>query len=157
MAMPVYLTDGLFARGEFTYADAASSGALLLHYGWGLPAFILIKILQPAFFARGDTKTPMRFSLISVAVNIVLGVALFYTIGFPRIRTARPASSTSGIRPAILNLAPRPVRWAFASFPTRASTPKNGRPLMAALAATPAGPVSTAAWTAAPASNPTAG
>ena len=93
MAMPVYLTDGLFARGEFTYADAASSGALLFHYGWGLPAFILIKILQPAFFARGDTKTPMRFSLISVAVNIVLGVALFYTIGFPGIAISTAIAS----------------------------------------------------------------
>jgi len=77
MAMPVYLADGLFARGEFTYADAASSGALLFHYGWGLPAFVLIKILQPAFFARGDTKTPMRFSLISVGVNIVLGLLTY--------------------------------------------------------------------------------
>ena len=93
MAMPVYLTDGLFARGEFTHADAASSGALLFHYGWGLPAFILIKILQPAFFARGDTKTPMRFSLISVAVNIVLGVALFYTIGFPGIAISTAIAS----------------------------------------------------------------
>ncbi|HQT55847.1 MAG TPA: lipid II flippase MurJ [Phenylobacterium sp.] len=93
MAMPVYLTDGLFARGEFTFADAASSGALLFHYGWGLPAFILIKILQPAFFARGDTKTPMRFSLISVGVNIVLGVALFYTIGFPGIAISTSIAS----------------------------------------------------------------
>jgi len=93
MAMPVYLADGFFARGEFTHADAASSGALLFHYGWGLPAFVLIKILQPAFFARGDTKTPMRFSLISVGVNIVLGVALFYTIGFPGIAVSTAIAS----------------------------------------------------------------
>jgi putative peptidoglycan lipid II flippase len=93
MAMPVYLADGLFARGEFTHADAAASGALLFHYGWGVPAFVLIKILQPAFFARGDTKTPMRFSLISVGVNIVLGVALFYTIGFPGIAISTAVAS----------------------------------------------------------------
>jgi putative peptidoglycan lipid II flippase len=47
-----------------------------------------VKILQPAFFARQDTRTPMRFSLISVAVNIVLGVALFYTLGFQGIAVA---------------------------------------------------------------------
>ncbi|CAN5763954.1 murein biosynthesis integral membrane protein MurJ [soil metagenome] len=93
MAMPVYLTDGLFARGEFTHAAAASSGALLFHYCWGLPAFVLIKILQPAFFARGDTRTPMRFSLISVGVNIVFGVALFYTIGFPGIAISTAIAS----------------------------------------------------------------
>jgi len=93
MAMPGYLVEGLFARGHFTAADAAASAALLFHYGWGLPAFVLIKILQPAFFARGDTKTPMIYSLISVGVNIVLGVALFFTIGFQGIALATAAAS----------------------------------------------------------------
>jgi putative peptidoglycan lipid II flippase len=93
MAMPGYLVEGLFARGNFTAADAANSAKLLFHYGWGVPAFVLIKILQPAFFARGDTRTPMRFSLISVAVNVVLGVALFYTIGFQGIALSTTIAS----------------------------------------------------------------
>jgi len=93
MAMPGYLVEGLFARGEFTAKDAAASAALLFHYGWGLPAFVLIKILQPAFFARGDTRRPMNYSLISVGVNIALGVALFFTIGFPGIAMATAAAS----------------------------------------------------------------
>lgn len=88
MAMPVYLIDGLFTRGAFVYADAAAAGALLFHYGWGTPAFVLQRILQPAFFAREDTKTPMRFALISVAVNIVAGVTLFFLIGIPGIAMA---------------------------------------------------------------------
>jgi putative peptidoglycan lipid II flippase len=88
MAMPVYLIDGLFTRGAFLAADAAQTGALLFHYGWGVPAFVLLRILQPAFFARSDTKTPMRFSLISVAVNIALGVALFQVIGISGIAAA---------------------------------------------------------------------
>lgn len=81
-AMPVLLMDGLFTRGLFTYEDAEATGALLFHYGWGVPAFVLLRILQPAFFARGDTKTPMRYSLVSVALNVVLGVALFYGVPF---------------------------------------------------------------------------
>lgn len=93
MAMPGYLVEGLFARGNFTAEDAANSAKLLFHYGWGVPAFVLIKILQPAFFARGDTKTPMRFSLISVAVNIVLGVALFHTLGFQGIALSTTIAS----------------------------------------------------------------
>ena len=93
MAMPGYLVEGLFARGNFTAADAANSARLLFHYGWGVPAFVLIKILQPAFFARGDTKTPMRFSLISVAVNVVLGVGLFYTLGFEGIALSTAIAS----------------------------------------------------------------
>lgn len=88
IGMPGFLTDGFFTRGYFTAEDAAASGMLLFHYGWGLPAFVLIKILQPAFFARGDTRRPMNYSLISVGVNIGLGVTLFYTIGFPGIAAA---------------------------------------------------------------------
>ena len=93
MAMPGFLCEGLFARGNFTPADAAASASLLFHYGWGVPAFVLIKILQPAFFARGDTRRPMNYSLISVAVNIGLGVGLFFTIGFPGIALATAAAS----------------------------------------------------------------
>lgn len=93
MGMPGYLTDGFFARGAFTSEDAANAGKLLFHYGWGVPAFVLIKILQPAFFARGDTRTPMTYSLVSVAVNIVLGVALFFTLGFQGIALATAAAS----------------------------------------------------------------
>ena len=93
MGMPGFLVDGLFARGALTSQDAAASGELLFHYAWGVPAFVLIKILQPAFFARGDTKTPMKYSLISVGVTIALGVALFYTIGFIGIAIATSAAS----------------------------------------------------------------
>lgn len=88
MALSHYLIDALFTRGEFLAVDAVATGQLLFHYGWGVPAFVLLRILQPAFFARGDTKTPMRISLISVAVNVVLGVALFYTVGFWGIAAA---------------------------------------------------------------------
>ena len=69
MAMPVYLIDGLFTRGAFVAADAAATGALLFHYGWGTPAFVLQRILQPAFFAREDTKTPMRLAFSAPITN----------------------------------------------------------------------------------------
>lgn len=82
MAMPTFLIDALFTRGEFVAFDAASTGLLLLHYGWGVPAFVLLRILQPAFFARGDTRTPMYTALVSVAVNAGLAFALFYALGF---------------------------------------------------------------------------
>jgi putative peptidoglycan lipid II flippase len=93
VAIPGYLVDGLFARGAFTHHDARASALILLNYGWGLPAFVLVKILQPAFFARQDTATPMRYSLISVAINIVLGVVLFYTVGFQGTAMATSAAT----------------------------------------------------------------
>lgn len=94
MVAPAYLIDGLYARGAFTDADASQAGRALLHYGWGVPAFVLIKVLAPAFFAREDTKTPMRFALVSVAVNTLLGAGLFFWLraqdefGFPGLAIA---------------------------------------------------------------------
>ncbi|HEY9218715.1 MAG TPA: murein biosynthesis integral membrane protein MurJ, partial [Phenylobacterium sp.] len=93
VAIPFYLIDGLFTRGEFIAADAHGAARLLLHFGWGVPAFVLLRILQPAFFARDDTKTPMRYSLISVAVNIVLGVGLFAVVGLQGVAIATSAAA----------------------------------------------------------------
>jgi putative peptidoglycan lipid II flippase len=77
MVMPYFLIDALFTRGAFLQVDAAATAQALFQFGWGVPAFVLIRILAPAFFARGDTKTPMRFALISVAVNAALAIGLF--------------------------------------------------------------------------------
>jgi putative peptidoglycan lipid II flippase len=75
--MPFYLIDGLYTRGHFTAFDAEQTSRTLLFYGLGTPAFVLARVLSPAFFARQDTKSPMRFAIISVVVNIATGVALF--------------------------------------------------------------------------------
>lgn len=96
---PTLLIEGLFARGAFTEADAAQSARALVHFAWGVPAFVLIKVLAPGFFAREDTKTPMRFALVSVAVNTVLGAGLFYWLrsqglmGFPGLAIATSAAA----------------------------------------------------------------
>jgi len=80
-AMPYFLIDALYTRGAFTSVDALQTARALQHYGWGVPAFVLAQIASRAFFAHQDTKTPMQFALISVAVNIVAGVALFQLVG----------------------------------------------------------------------------
>ena len=78
MIAPVFLIDAFFARGEFLPSDAVQSGNALFHFAWGVPAFVLIKVLAPAFFAREDTKTPMRYALVSVVINTALGAGLFF-------------------------------------------------------------------------------
>ncbi len=93
VAMPFFLIDGMFTRGAFTPEDARQTGQILFQYGWGVPAFVLARVLQPAFFARADTKAPMRFGLISVAVNIVLGLALFPIVGVQGIAAATSAAA----------------------------------------------------------------
>lgn len=99
MIAPAYLVEGLYARGEFLLSDAQQTGRALIHYGWGVPAFVLIKVLAPAYFAREDTKTPMRFALVSVLVNTVLGAGLFIWLrsqgqdGFPGLAIATSAAA----------------------------------------------------------------
>lgn len=76
----------LFERGAFTAADTPKTAAALAAFAFGLPAFVIIKVLQPAFFAREDTSTPMRFAAVNMVVNVVGSVALFFLfqhIGYP--------------------------------------------------------------------------
>ena len=117
VAMPFFLIDGMFTRGAFTVEDARQTGQVLFQYGWGVPAFVLARVLQPAFFARADTKTPMRFGLISVAVNIGLGVTLFYIIGFEGIAAATAFASWLNVAQMVHALGrrgdwtPSPAAW----------------------------------------------
>lgn len=80
--MPEFLVGGLFERGAFLAGDTSATGLALRMFAFGLPAFVLIKVLTPAFFARENTKTPMIFAAISAGINLSLGFALFMTIGF---------------------------------------------------------------------------
>ncbi|MCF6292416.1 MAG: murein biosynthesis integral membrane protein MurJ [Robiginitomaculum sp.] len=80
--LPVFFVEGLYMRGAFTTADAEAVAKAVAVYAWGLPAFIMIKVFAPGFFARQNTKTPMLIASFSMAVNIVLGAILFLQIGF---------------------------------------------------------------------------
>ncbi|WP_429912780.1 murein biosynthesis integral membrane protein MurJ [Glycocaulis sp.] len=78
LAIPELITAGLYQRGEFTRLDTSNTAIVLAIAGLGLPAFVLVKVLAPGFFAREDTRTPMRFALAAVAVNFVLALTLFF-------------------------------------------------------------------------------
>jgi putative peptidoglycan lipid II flippase len=107
IAMPFFMIDGLFTRGLFVAADARQTGAVLFQYGWGAPAFVLMQIINRAFYARQDTKTPMRVALIQVAANVVLGLALFRLIGAPGIAAATSAASWLSVGQMVVILARR--------------------------------------------------
>lgn len=82
VAIPGLIVSVLFERGSFTAADTAATAQALAIYAVGLPSFVLQKVLQPAWFAREDTKTPLRFAVISMIVNLVLAVGLAPFVGF---------------------------------------------------------------------------
>lgn len=64
----------LFERGAFDVAAVNATAAALVAYATGLPAYVLIKVLTPGFFARQDTKTPVKIAAVAMIANIVLNL-----------------------------------------------------------------------------------
>ncbi len=76
MVVPDALVTTLFQRGAFGAAESHATALALMAYAVGLPAYVLVKVLGPAFFARRDTRTPVITGGISMVVNIVLNLIL---------------------------------------------------------------------------------
>ncbi len=72
LAAPVLAT--LFQYGEFTASDTYLSSLSLMAYIFGLPGFILIKVLAPGFYARQDTRTPVRIGIIAMVTNMAMNI-----------------------------------------------------------------------------------
>jgi putative peptidoglycan lipid II flippase len=77
IALATPIVSVLFQRGAFNAADSYETAQTLIWFSAGLPAYVLIRVLQPGFFAREDTRTPTVFAGISVVINIVVSLALF--------------------------------------------------------------------------------
>lgn len=76
--IPHDIVSVLFERGAFTATDTPKTALALGIFALGLPSFVLIKVFSPAYFAREDTKTPMRFAVISLTANTLGSIALFF-------------------------------------------------------------------------------
>lgn len=83
----------LFERGAFTAADSAATAAALVAFSVGLPAYVLIKVLSPGFFAREDTKTPVKIAAVALVSNIVLNLILMQILGHVGIALATALSA----------------------------------------------------------------
>ena len=66
----------LFERGAFGPAETQATAYALRAYVVGLPAYVLIKVLAPGFFARQDTRTPVKIAVAALVVNLVLNLIL---------------------------------------------------------------------------------
>ncbi|MCG8562712.1 MAG: murein biosynthesis integral membrane protein MurJ [Hyphomicrobiales bacterium] len=82
----------LFERGAFSASDTAATVAALAWFAAGLPAFVLIKVFSPGFFARENTLTPMYYAVASVVVNVAGSLALFPSLGHVGIAIATTAA-----------------------------------------------------------------
>lgn len=74
LAEPLVAT--LFGYGEFTPEDSRLTAWSLIAYASGLPAFLAIKVLAPAFFARQDTRTPVRIGIVALVSNMAYNLLL---------------------------------------------------------------------------------
>src|SRR5690606_2875688 len=65
----------------------------------GLPSYVLVKVLTPGYYARSDTRTPMRFALISIAVNLLLNLLLILPLKHmgPPLATALASTVNVGL------------------------------------------------------------
>ncbi|MEQ1610825.1 MAG: murein biosynthesis integral membrane protein MurJ [Hyphomonadaceae bacterium] len=98
LAMPFFIIDATVTRGAFTSVDAQRTAEVLRQFAWGVPAFVLLKVFTPPFFARQKTKAPMQYSLISVMITIAIASTLWFwlpTVGVDGAIGLGIATSTS--------------------------------------------------------------
>ena len=76
------LVSALFEGGRFHAEDAAITGMTLAIVVLGLPAYVLVKVLTPGFYARQDTATPVKIAAFVLIANVVLNFVLIWWLGF---------------------------------------------------------------------------
>ena len=91
------IVNALFGYGSFSVNDVEMTAAALKFFGFGVPAFALIKILSNFFFARDNTKIPFYISTLIVFLNILISVSFFNKIGFIIIPIATSISTWIGV------------------------------------------------------------
>ena len=99
------LTATIFGYGEFGVRDIEMTRYALMAYSWGLIGFSLVKVLAPGYFARQDTRTPVRIGLISLAVNMFLNLAVVLPAHYAGFATPFVLLATSTCVSAAVNAA----------------------------------------------------
>ncbi len=92
LAYPIIST--LFERGKFASNESFAVARALMFYSFGLPSYVLVKVMEPSFFARSNTKTPMKIAFICLINNAVLNVIFYFLeLGFVGIVLASVVST----------------------------------------------------------------
>ena len=105
LAGPMIAT--LFQSDVFDANDVAMAERSLMAYSFGLQAFILIKVLAPGFYARQDTRTPVKIGVIAMAVNMLLNLALIFPLQHAGLALATSLSAYLNAYPAAAQPAAR--------------------------------------------------
>jgi putative peptidoglycan lipid II flippase len=93
LLIPDLVMQALFMRGAFNAQSAQAAGAVLLAYGVGLPAVVLIRSAVASFYARQDTTTPLIASFSGIGINLLLKLMLFRSFGASGLALATAAGA----------------------------------------------------------------
>jgi putative peptidoglycan lipid II flippase len=85
----------IYEHGRFTPADTSAAAQALVGYALGLAGYAGIKVLAPAFYALGDTRTPMLVSILSITTNYVLNWTFVRALGFGHLGLALATSAVA--------------------------------------------------------------
>ena len=99
------LIGGLFGGDRFDAEDVSKTGWALAGFALGLPGYVLIKVLQPSYFARENTKAPMFMAGVAVVVNIVCSLILFNLLrptGYGHVGIAVATAISAWVNVALL-------------------------------------------------------
>lgn len=78
----------LFQHGKFGALETEMTARAIIAYSIGLPVYVLVKAMTPNFFARGDTRTPVKYSVVVFAANVVFSLLLMKPLGHVGVATA---------------------------------------------------------------------
>ncbi|MGH7091895.1 MAG: murein biosynthesis integral membrane protein MurJ, partial [Stellaceae bacterium] len=92
----------LFERGAFGAAQTAATAGALTAYAAGLPAFVLVKVMAPGFFARHDTATPVKIAFAAIAANILLTTTLGLLTPLAHVGVAAATSAAGWVNALLL-------------------------------------------------------
>ena len=91
------IVNALFGYGSFSLKEIKMTADALEFFGYGVPAFALIKILSNFYFARDNTKTPFYISIFIVVLNVFISISFFNNVGFIIIPIATSISTWVGV------------------------------------------------------------
>lgn len=100
----VDLISTIFYRGEFSFSDVQQSSLSLMAFSFGLPFFMLMKVLTPAFFSRKDSKTPMYVAILSLFLNAFLNYFLAFQLGYGHVGIAIGSSIAAFVSVLVLEI-----------------------------------------------------
>ena len=103
------LLSALFQYGEFDARDVTMSARSLMAFAFGLTAFMLIKVLAPGFYARKDTRSPVKYGLIAMAANTAMVLAFVWPLAHAGLALATSLAAYLNAGLLLYNLQQRAI------------------------------------------------